>query len=144
MSAETPCGPRCGTLGQYVRNNKQGRSCAICRRNKAAYERFRRTSAFGLRKQAQGLARYLVIVSGVEENKTIVEIAQALGESPSTTSKTMKKYCLSRPPRLPECGTLRSYRSGCRCDDCRAANAAHVRKYRPHTSPSSDQTSSQS
>jgi hypothetical protein len=30
---------------------------------------------------------------------------------------------------LAVCGTLASYRRGCRCDDCRAANTARVRKH---------------
>ena len=32
--------------------------------------------------------------------------------------------------RLPEHGTRRRYQGGCRCEDCRAANAAYRRRYR--------------
>lgn len=34
------------------------------------------------------------------------------------------------PQHIAQCGSMTKYRNGCRCEDCRKANAAHARKER--------------
>jgi hypothetical protein len=49
-------------------------------------------------------------------------------EVPATTSPTTSAAPYAK--QLPECGTTAAYHSGCKCDRCRAAEAAKQRERR--------------
>lgn len=71
------------------------------------------------------------LVRLVQAGYSDAEIAEKVGVSDRTVLRWRKKYGLASqwvPATLP-CGTLANYRRGCRCEDCRAANAESISVY---------------
>lgn len=60
----------------------------------------------------------------------------ALRENHERQECCSRACSMSYKPRRPhaECGTSSAYKRGCRCNECRAANAARARRQRAHRS----------
>lgn len=61
------------------------------------------------------------------------EIADVLGVTARAIRMARKRSGIPSTwtRAVPLCGTLASYRRGCGCPPCRAANAAHAARYAP-------------
>lgn len=133
---QTPCNPRnCGTVSRYVQNLKEGISCDRCKVAKAEYELTRRKNIdLGIRDWNRYLetAALKEVLHDYENGRTRTLRGCAIRlkmKSAAALVRRAKLLGLPIPVQIPEHGTLRRYRRGCGCEECRYANRLHTFRY---------------